>query len=45
VVVVGDDERAQGTVAIKHLGTGEQTAVPREAAAEFLKRARQGIED
>ena len=36
VVVLGDDERARGEVAIKDLRTGEQTTVARAGAAEFV---------
>jgi histidyl-tRNA synthetase len=37
VAVVGDDEHAQGVVAIKNLGTGEQVAMPRDQVADFVK--------
>jgi histidyl-tRNA synthetase len=30
VAIIGDDERAAGTVAVKNLRTGDQTVVPRE---------------
>ena len=36
VAVLGDDERARGEVALKDLRNGEQTAVPRAAAAQFV---------
>ena len=36
VAIVGDDERAQGLVAIKDLRTSEQVAVPRLEAAAFV---------
>jgi histidyl-tRNA synthetase len=36
VAVEGDDERAAGTVAIKDLRNGEQTAVRRDQAAAFV---------
>jgi len=38
VAIVGDDERAQGIVAIKDMKSGEQTAVPRADAAAFVAR-------
>jgi histidyl-tRNA synthetase len=34
--IVGDDERAAGTVMVKDLATGEQTPVPRGEAAAWL---------
>jgi histidyl-tRNA synthetase len=38
VAVIGDDERAAGTVSFKEMRTGEQRSVPRaEAAALVLK--------
>jgi histidyl-tRNA synthetase len=37
VVVIGDDERAKGLVALKNMKTGEQRAVPRGDASQFLK--------
>jgi histidyl-tRNA synthetase len=37
VAVVGDDERAAGTVTVKDLRSGEQVTVPRAAAAERMK--------
>ena len=40
VGVVGDDEQAKGVVAIKNLATGEQTPVPRDQVAEFVKAGR-----
>jgi histidyl-tRNA synthetase len=40
VGVVGDDEQAKGVVAIKNLATGEQTPVPRDQVAEFVKAKR-----
>jgi histidyl-tRNA synthetase len=36
-VIVGDDERTQGTVAVKDLASGTQTVVPR---AEVPQRIR-----
>jgi len=36
VVVIGDDERARGEVALKEMRTGEQRTVGREAAAAAL---------
>lgn len=39
VAVIGGDELANGTVAIKNMQTGEQVAVPREqASAHLMKR-------
>ena len=35
--IVGDDERAAGTVMVKDLTTGEQTPVPRGEVASWLK--------
>ena len=35
--IVGDDERAAGTVMVKDLTTGEQTAIPRDEVAAWLK--------
>ena len=35
--IVGDDERAAGTVMVKDLTTGEQTPVPRGEVAAWLK--------
>lgn len=35
--IVGDDERAAGTVMVKDLTTGQQTAVPRAEAAAWLR--------
>ena len=37
VAILGDDERARGEVAIKDLRTGDQKAVPRAEAAEFIR--------
>jgi len=37
VVVLGDDERARGEVAIKDMRTGEQRTARREAVAEILR--------
>ena len=39
VAVVGDDERARGEVAIKDMRSGDQTSVPRAAAAAHITRA------
>ncbi len=36
VAILGDDERARGEVALKDLRSGEQTAVGRAAAAQFV---------
>lgn len=36
VAILGDDERARGEVALKDLRSGEQTAVPRAGAAQFV---------
>ena len=38
VAIVGDDERASGTVAVKNLATGAQEAMPRAAAADYIRR-------
>jgi histidyl-tRNA synthetase len=38
VVTVGPDEVANGQVAVKNLGSGEQVIVKREAAAETIKK-------
>jgi histidyl-tRNA synthetase len=40
VVMAGEDERAQGTVAVKDLRSGEQVAVPRAGAAEHIRARR-----
>jgi len=37
VAILGDDERARGEVAIKDMRSGEQAAVPRTAAASYVK--------
>lgn len=37
VVVMGDDERSRGEVAIKDLGSGEQRSVKRESVAELIR--------
>jgi histidyl-tRNA synthetase len=37
VAIVGDDERVRGEVAIKNLRSGDQKAVPRSGAAEFIR--------
>jgi histidyl-tRNA synthetase len=36
VTIIGDDERARGEVAVKDLRSGEQTAVRRTDAAQFI---------
>jgi histidyl-tRNA synthetase len=36
-VIVGDDERAQGTVAVKDLKAGTQTVVPRSELVERIR--------
>jgi histidyl-tRNA synthetase len=38
VTVVGDDERAAGTVTVKDLRTGEQQTLPRRAVADHIKQ-------
>jgi histidyl-tRNA synthetase len=38
VAVIGDDERAQGKVAIKDMTTGEQQAVSREELVKKLRK-------
>ena len=38
VVVIGDDERAQGKVAVKNMSTGEQQAVSPEEVVERLRK-------
>jgi histidyl-tRNA synthetase len=40
VAVVGDEERAQGVVAIKDLATGVQQSVPRDRVAAYLLERR-----
>jgi len=37
VAILGDDERARGEVALKNMGTGEQTSVRRGEAAAFIR--------
>ena len=37
-LVLGPDEAANGQVAVKNLLNGEQTIVPQEAAAEFIRK-------
>jgi histidyl-tRNA synthetase len=37
VVILGDDERAKGEVAIKDLRSGDQRSVPRDAAAATIR--------
>jgi len=37
VAVIGDDEMARGSVNVKHLGSGEQHAVPLDALPEWLQ--------
>jgi len=39
VAVVGDDERAAGTVTVKDLGSGQQHTVPRESVAAHIRQA------
>jgi len=41
VAIVGDDERANGTVSIKDLRTGEQQAIARGDAAQYVATRRQ----
>jgi histidyl-tRNA synthetase len=38
VAILGDDEQARGEVAVKDLGSGEQTAMPRSQAAAHIRR-------
>jgi histidyl-tRNA synthetase len=38
VAVIGEEEQAQGLVAIKDMGSGEQQAVRREEAVDLLRR-------
>jgi histidyl-tRNA synthetase len=38
VVIEGDDERRSGTVAIKDMRRGDQTALPHAEAADFVRR-------
>jgi histidyl-tRNA synthetase len=38
--IVGDDERASGTVAVKDLATGTQTIVNRSGLVDWLRAAR-----
>jgi histidyl-tRNA synthetase len=38
VAVVGDDERANGTVTVKNLRTSAQDTVPRAQAADYITR-------
>ena len=38
VAVIGEEEQAQGLVAIKNMESGEQQAVRREEAVELIKR-------
>jgi histidyl-tRNA synthetase len=42
VLVVGDDERARGEVAVKDLRSGEQTSLARAQAASFVRAALHG---
>jgi histidyl-tRNA synthetase len=42
VLVVGADERAQGTVTLKDLEIGEQSSVPRAMIVEELSRRSAG---
>jgi histidyl-tRNA synthetase len=42
VVVVGEEERARGEVALKDMGTGEQRALKREQAGAALQEALRG---
>jgi len=45
VAVIGDDERAQGKVALKDMRSGEQRSVARDEAARFVKEvSRKGAE-
>jgi len=39
VAVIGDEERAQGQVAVKNMRTGEQHEVERDQVAQFIKQA------
>ena len=38
VTIAGEDEAARGEVAIKSMATGEQTSVPRNAVADYIKQ-------
>jgi histidyl-tRNA synthetase len=38
VAVIGEDEQAQGLVAIKNMASGEQQAAKREEAVDLIKR-------
>jgi histidyl-tRNA synthetase len=38
VAVIGEEEQAQGMVAIKNMGSGEQLAVRREEAVDRLRK-------
>jgi histidyl-tRNA synthetase len=40
VLIVGDDERAQGTVSVKDMRSGDQQAVARAEAADYLRARR-----
>ena len=40
VLIVGDDERAKGTVSVKDLRSGDQQAVSRAEAAEYVRARR-----
>lgn len=40
VTIVGDDEAANGQVAVKNLSTGEQQLVPRADVAHFIRSSR-----
>jgi histidyl-tRNA synthetase len=37
VAVIGDDERAQGQVALKNMRSGEQRSVARDEVAQTVK--------
>jgi histidyl-tRNA synthetase len=37
VIVVGDDERAAGAITVKDMRSGEQQAIPRQQAPDYLK--------
>jgi histidyl-tRNA synthetase len=39
VTIVGDDERAAGTVSVKDMRSGEQQTMPRDEVAAFIRRA------
>jgi histidyl-tRNA synthetase len=42
VTIVGDDERAAGTVSVKDMGTGAQLNMPRDEVAPFIRTRTSG---